>query len=884
MSFPSPSMSIRLRMGAVAGAFAFAATLLPPPGIVSAQSAFRDVSGSPYAEAIDSLQGKGVLKGYPDGTFRPDARVNRAEFLKIILEARGMKNGLTPTNCFPDVHNDDWFAVYVCAAKQEEIVGGYPDGSFKPDQDIAFTEASKILSLAYKQQIAQNGNEWYEGYVLAIEGSKAIPTSIRALDAKLTRGEMAEMMWRLSEGRTDRPTKGYLNVKNPALRINTASDAIQKATSCTDLAAFAGSAQSGRDFYYEKSANGIAAPTAMPEARAADDATVQAGPAADHSDTNVQVQGVDEGDIVKTDGNNVYVLSQGVVRIVKVNPGTALRKLAEIEVAPKLEKTQSGFDESWGLTGGFQPTDLYVENGKLVVLGNEYRSGPMPMMDKRAAGMRPMIYPYYGYGRVAVKIYDVSTPEKPSLTRAVSFDGSSVTSRKIGDKFYLVLNSPMAAWSGDVRILESATEKELVPQMTDSAKGGSDTAVARCANIAVMPRVPTPQYLIVAVVPLADPKAEVKTSVTLGNAQNVYMSLENLYVASVDYSYSWMRPAMAIDDAASGGASAPVETTRLYRFAVTSSGIEFKAQGSVPGYILNQFSMDENAKGFRIATTTNPDWSREGSKSTNALYALTRDFSRLGSIEGIAPGETIYSARFLGDRAYLVTFKQVDPFFVVDTSDMKNPRILGQLKIPGYSNYLHPIDETHVLGIGRDVDESIDADKVHSDDAVYYTAIQGVKLAVFDVTNVASPKEMWKEIVGDRGSLTPVETDHKALLYEPSRNLLALPILVTKRPPGSEKSADGNPVFQGAYVYDLSVQNGFKLKGTITHYADDQDFLKSGSYWYGGPRDLQRILRVGESLVTVGDSEIRSTSLSSMKKEGAVTYDVTTNPQPPILY
>ncbi len=883
-------MSFRFRMGAAASAFAFAATLLPLPRLVSAES-FRDVTGSPYAEAIASLQSKGIIKGYPDGTFRPNALVNRAEFLKIILEARGMKNGITPTNCFPDVGNDDWFAIYVCAAKQEEIVGGYPDGTFKPEQDIAFTEASKILSLAYKQQIQQNGNEWYEGYVLAIEGSKAIPTSVNALDAKLTRGEMAEMMWRLSEGRTDRPTKGYLNVKNPSLTINTASDAVQTATSCTDLAAFAAQAQilnRGMDMYYEKS-GGIPTPMAAPagnaEAGLRDQTIMQSGATDDHSTTNVQVEGVDEGDIVKTDGKNVYVLSQNVVRIVKVNPGTALQKLSEIALNPELTKTTNGSDESWSMSGGFQPTDLYVDGGRLVVLGTEYRSGPSPLMEKRAATDARMIWPpYYGYNRVTVKIYDVSDASKPTLVRTVGFDGSAVTSRKIGDKFYLVLNSPMNGFSGDVRIMQGATESQLVPQMNDSARGAADMAVVPCSRIAVMPRVPSPQYLIVAVIPVSDVKAEVKTAVTLGDAQNVYMSTENLYVASVDYRYNWIRPDIVMEGGASDTPSYPTETTRLYRFRVTGSGIEFERQGGVPGHILNQFSMDENAKGFRIATTTSPNWSDEHSKSRNALYTLTRDFVPLGKIEGIAPGESIYSARFMGDRAYLVTFKQVDPFFVIDTADMKNPKILGQLKIPGYSNYLHPIDDTHVLGIGKDVDESIDADKVHSSDAVYYTAIQGVKLAVFDVTTVSSPKEMWKEVVGDRGSVTPVEQNHKALLYEPSRNLLVLPMLVTKRLSGTPKSADGNPVFQGAYVYDLSVSGGFKLKGTITHYADDQDFLKSGSYWYGGPRDVQRIVRIGESLVTIGDSEIRSTALSSMKQESAVTFEVQDNPSGPIMY
>ena len=206
---------------------------------------------------------------------------------------------------------------------------------------------------------------------------------------------------------------------------------------------------------------------------------------------------------------------------------------------------------------------------------------------------------------------------------------------------------------------------------------------------------------------------------------------------------------------------------------------------------------------------------------------------------------------------------------MIDVSNPRSPKVLGALKIPGFSNYLHPYDATHVIGFGKDVDASIDADKVHSTDAIYYTAVQGLKIALFDVTDVANPKQMAVEVIGDRGTDSPLLQNHKALLFDKERGLLAFPILVTKRPAGTDKSAEANTVFQGAYVYDVSLQ-GFTLRGTVSHYDNTEEFIKAGSYWYGGERDIQRIVRIGSQLVTVSDSQVRSHAETSVKQEGKV--------------
>ncbi len=834
-------------------------TLLPAQGVAAA---FRDVGTSTsYATAINALQAKGVLQGYADGRLQPGAAINRAELLKIILESdKTFQTDPLSDQCFEagyakpifsDVDNTAWYAKYVCAAKSLGIVSGYPDGTFKPEQPVTFVEASKIFSLAYKQTPQEGGNQWYEPYVRALDSSKAIPTSINGLEKKLTRGEMAEMMWRLSEGKTDQPSKGYLNVKYPSLAVNLSSDAPQTAKSCADLQAFTEEAQgqdggyrtdNGMMFNRAEGAMGALAPTtagmeqkaALPSQTSADGS---------YSQTNVQVQGVDEGDIVKTDGTYLYIVSQNKIRIVQVQPSSAIKEVATLN------------DASTSTT--FHPTEVYVDGDRLVVLGSRfgaYGGGPVPMY-KMIPGFMPI-----NQNRTEVRIYDISNRSKPILARSLGFDGSNVSSRKIDQKLYLVLNQPVS-WAYLQQGLPSA--QGVLPHYDDSALGTGDHPVTDCAKVTILPRIPSPQYLTVAVIPTVDAKAEVKRTVILGNAENVYASTENLYVAATHWNYEW--------DSSKPGQQ--TETTNVYRFALGKDGAVLQAQGAVPGHVLNQFSMDENGSTFRIATTSGNDW-MENAHASNNLYILNMDLNVAGSLENIAPDEQIYAVRFIGNRAYMVTFQSIDPLFVIDTSDPRHPKILGELKIPGYSNYLHPYDETHLIGFGKDVDASIDADKVHSSGAVYYTAVQGLKVALFDVSDVAQPRELFKTVIGDRGSDSPLLTDHKALLFEKDKNLLAFPVTVTQLSAADKATPDQSSVwpstvFQGAYVYDLSLTDGFRLRGQITHHtaAETQSM-------YGDSSDIQRIVRVSDSLLTVSDATVQSNALKSLLKEGSISFPV----------
>jgi uncharacterized secreted protein with C-terminal beta-propeller domain len=312
-----------------------------------------------------------------------------------------------------------------------------------------------------------------------------------------------------------------------------------------------------------------------------------------------------------------------------------------------------------------------------------------------------------------------------------------------------------------------------------------------------------------------------------------------------------------------------------------------------PGHILNQFSMDEYDSHFRIATTVGDVWSPTGQMqpSRNNVYIFADDLTMSGKIEDIAPGETIYSARFMGARGYLVTFKRVDPLFVLDLSNPSNPQILGKLKIPGYSDYLHPYDENHIIGIGKEVDESIDADKVHTENAVYFTAIQGIKMAMFDVTDVTNPVEMYKVVIGDRGTDSYALNDHKAFLFDKEKNLLVVPILLAEIPEekknqtNHEWPVEGEFTFQGAYVYDLTLENGFQFKGRITHYDDNQTFMKAGYYYFDDDYSVKRSLYIGDILYTISGMKIKLNSLADLSEINQLVFSKkASQPQGPIEY
>ncbi len=562
-----------------------------------------------------------------------------------------------------------------------------------------------------------------------------------------------------------------------------------------------------------------------------------------YSETNIQVAGVDEADIVKTDGEYIYTLTGETNRYGKDGSRLIVAKAYPAEASEILSET--GLED-------FYPNEMFIHGNHVLIFGSTRQEIPVPYEQVSEKMIATDIAPYPYYSQLTtIQIWDVSDKESPELVRSVDFEGNYLSSRKISSHVYFIINS-----YPNYRILEEGSGEDLVPLYRDRVgddveKDVSFSKTSRCVDIEYFEPIDPQNFVTLASISMDDPEAEIAKDVIVGSGQNIYASLDNLYVAEMNYPF-WF-------GVRAEGTTA--EKTIVHKFSLDDGDIEYVGHMEAPGRVLNQFSMDEYDSHFRIATTAGR-LSRTGGSTSNNVYVFDENFDMVGSIEDIAPGESIYSARFMGERGYLVTFKKIDPFFVIDLSDHENPKILGKLKIPGYSDYLHPYDENHIIGIGK---ETVEAEESRGDFAWY----QGVKMAIFDVTDVSDPKELHKVVIGDRGTDSYVLQDHKAFLFDRDKNLLVIPILLAEIKGDKEtlpSNTYGDYVFQGAYVYDVTLENGFDLKGRITHYDDDQTFLKSGYYYFDDQYSVKRSLYIDNVLYTISGKKIKLNDLSDLEE------------------
>lgn len=832
---------------------------------------FADVkSGESYSASIRYLRDKGIVSGYQseaagktveETMFRPDYTLNRAELVKIMVKSNFDEK--TIEQCqksdFPDVNKDDWFGNFVCVAKQKGIVKGYPDGFFKPAQAVNFAEASKIIAntLNLKKPGTRGTEPWFEPFVKSLEVRKAIPPSVRSFGKRVTRGELARMIHASKEA----VNEDFLNFEELD-NLDKKQDELPQVDSCDALIeklklneepsfmkirGFGGGDLASMRTQEDSAADTSEAPAS---AEKSSELTGIGGGGADFSQTNVQVEGVDEADIIKNDGKYIYLIKGSTVRIIEAYPGENLKELSTITLD----------DEN------FSPQEMYADSDHMVIIGSTFqhipREKPMPgpMLEERMINPGPV----FVNRRTKIYVVNISDRNNPVVQRNLEIEADYTSSRKIGKNVYFVLNQVIPYYI----ILEKQTAEALIPKFKDSTQS-EEKPIARCMDILSFPDSEKLSYLIVAGLNIADANSKLNRKVLIGASKNVYASPESLYVATMSYA-KIMKPRPEETDEEFRAPYPRGETqTKVYRFKLSKDEIEYQNQGKVPGTILNQFSMDESNGFFRIAT----ERQLQGKPySDNNLYILNRDTMEVsGKVTGIAPGEHIKSVRFMGKRAYMVTFKTVDPLFVIDVEDPVNPKILGKLKIPGYSEYLHPYDDTHLIGFGREVDESIDADKVHSDNAVYYTALLGMKLSMFDVTDVENPKEMFKEVIGYRGTTSELLTNHKALLFNRSKNLLAFPVTITEKKArsvatnGDAASEQIETTFQGGIVYTVDLEKGFQLRGKVTHYENADAFKASGEYFYGNPGlNVQRLLYIGENLYAISPDVVSAYQLSTV--------------------
>ncbi|MEW6069666.1 MAG: beta-propeller domain-containing protein [Candidatus Thermoplasmatota archaeon] len=515
-----------------------------------------------------------------------------------------------------------------------------------------------------------------------------------------------------------------------------------------------------------------------------------------YSTTNVQVEGVDEADIVKTDGEYIYVVSGKSVIILRAYPAEEAQILSQLNFS--------------GTING-----IFVNGDKLVVFEQEWSY-------YCCCGACIEYRPWKNITSF-IKVYNISDRQTPVLVRNISVDGYYFNSRMVENYVYVIIE----------RYAQLENDEIILPKISfgEDFKIIPATEIYYC-NISDY----SYTFTIILAINIRDDSQEpTQLTVLLGSsASSMYVSLHNIYIAVIPV-YGWLYSAQFN------------EKTSLYRIYLRGAELQLVASGEVPGRILNQFSMDEYNGYFRIATTTG--WWNGGAN----VYVLDLNLRAVGELNQLAPGENFHSARFVGDRCYLVTFKKVDPFFVIDLINPAEPKVLGELKITGYSDYLHPYDENHIIGIGK---ETVDMGS--------FAWYQGVKISLFDVTDVGNPKELAKYVIGDRGTESPVLGDHKALLMDRARNLLVIPVLVaevneSQYPEGAPPNAYGEYVWQGVYVFNLSLE-GLVLKGGITHLENNI------TPWHYSPYSVKRSLYIGNVLYTISDKKIKMNSLENLEE------------------
>jgi inhibitor of cysteine peptidase len=582
----------------------------------------------------------------------------------------------------------------------------------------------------------------------------------------------------------------------------------------------------------------------------------------DYSKTNIQVEGVDEADIVKTDGEYIYIVSGGNITIVKAVPAEEAQilskiildgyvtgifvngdKLAVFEteygVFPLYETGVAVDTSSGSETVNDAKTDDEPVSVPDLVNGSTPVEEPSKPIDPEPTEPMQIMPIRYDPPTTSIKVYDISNKENPALTRNFSVDGNYFDSRMIGDYVYVVATQYTFLIETDVFLprVHSDNETEIIPADDIYYYNFSDTSYSFTTIVALNIQ--------------DDAQETTHETILVGGTSAIYVSQSNIYLTFPDY--NWQEN--------------ETMTTTIQRITIDKQTITPSAAGEVPGYILNQFSMDESGDYFRIATTTNNfgwrTFAEEEQVSKNNIYVLDVNLNIVGRLEDLAPGEQIYSTRFMDNRCYMVTFRNIDPLFVIDLTVPTSPTVLGQLKVTGYSGYLQPYDENHLIGIGKET--SYDA----KEDFAWY---QGIKISLFDVSDVSNPIEVAKFEIGDRGSDSPVLWDHKALLFDRERNLLVIPVTEAKIDPSQYDGtvpdwAYGEPVWQGAYVFTIS-PDSLVVRNRITH-MEDSEILKMG-YYYGYDYQVQRSLYIDNVLYTVSSVKVKMNNLDTLEEINTV--------------
>lgn len=668
-------------------------------------------------------------------------------------------------------------------------------------------------------------------------------------------------------------------------KLDLATDEIKKFTSSSELTQFLKDESSGsnlnlrgRDLMFKSAMIEESFDMAVASAGVDDGGSSGSGEVSEFSKTNVQVDGVDEADFVKTDGDYIYILSQEKLVIIDSSSGDDSKIISEIKISGN-------------------PQDLFINKDRVVIFSQDYNEvykiGEFDFKPTKSRESQTIAY-----------VYDVSDRENPELIKDYSVTGNYFQSRMVGDYIYFISNENLYYYGGPVPFPAARQNGMLInkPEVFyfDNPENNYNFHTVAAFNI------------------FEDRQQFESKTFLLGYSNTLYMSEENIYISyqknypssyyqyqnvdmffkvvvpmlpeniqndiseierdleqgSMDsYLEAWDKISLILENMYNymdedekndlvksiektvNEYQAKVEDERsrtiIHKLGIDRDSVEYLARGEVRGTLLNQFSLDEKDSNLRVATTSQYFTRESGQISYSNVVVLDSDMETIGEVTKIAPEERIYSTRFMGDKLYMVTFKQVDPLFTIDLSEPTNPVIVGQLKVPGFSSYLHPYDENLLIGLGKDT--------YVTDNGGVRT--KGIKLSLFDVSDFENPKEVDTMIIGDEGSDSIALNEHKAFLFDKNKNLLVIPVREVGEKYETDKSGYfRNKVWNGAYVFTIT-SNGFDVRGKVSHNDKDDEY----NYW-SSPFNVKRSLYINDNLYTFSDSLVKVNDLGTVEQ------------------
>ncbi len=606
--------------------------------------------------------------------------------------------------------------------------------------------------------------------------------------------------------------------------------------------------------------------------------------ASEYSTTNTQVEGVDEADFIKNDGTHIYILADGLFQIIQAWPADEAHKLSTTPIEGTPEKLFVYNDRAV----------IYSSLGPISIPADDYPQIMVPVEDSSAECTYGYDCEFTGNGQfLKITVVDISNKWSPVLLREVEFSGAYLNSRRIDNAVYTVVVFPehpipgIALWPEELeayryycgnmeeipydklevallfeqlrrtntRIIEEATVGDLLPGVEDtrhiSGKPTGDNGLfSECGNFYASQAGDGVSFLSLVSFKI-DALEGLEATTIFGKPGAVYASGQSLYVAvrhNRTQLYGWYyEDEDGIDEA-----------TTVHKFSLNYqlNQSAYLGSGVVKGRVLNQFAMDEHGGYLRIATTTGRVPDPEVHSSLSVVEERSGKLEVVGMVDQIAPTEDIRSVRFNGDLGFIVTFKKTDPLFVLDLSEPTLPVITGELKIPGFSTYMHMMDAGHILSVGYD-----------ADDQGSFAWFTGIQLQIMDVTDIEEPTRTHAEVIGTRGSTSDAATNHLAFNYFAPKYLLAVPIVICEESTGNG-SYGKKMTFSGLLVYRVTAEDGFHQLGGISHEAPEEDFgynSACNNWWTNSNSKVKRSIIMDDYVYSVALDKIKISDIGDLE-------------------